>query len=395
MAGDALWVLLPTAQRRDGGWIDDVLAERVREHGLDRRLPLVGDFPRQRVDVVRHADPEAEINRLFYRRGWTDGLPIVAPTLGRVEAMQRSATGTPNEVVGELEPLKGVATVEKVAVNAVMAGCAPTHFPFVLAAVAALAEPEFNLRGVQTTDENVAPLMIINGPATEALDINASFGALGPGWQGNAAIGRALRLVMHNIGGGWPGAVSFAGLGHPGRYTLCFAEDDRASPWPPLRVELGFSESETVVVLSRAESVINVTGGLDDLASVMGSTASGFTMLYSGKVTVVIAPFVAQELAKQGWGKAEVQSYLFDNGRLPADDWRQSWLYSRIVEQDRWPEWVTAAAEQGPIPAVAAPEDITVVVAGGDIPIPQCAYFPSWGFPPCRIAKRVERIAPD
>ena len=328
-------------------------------------------------------------------RGWTDGLPIVAPTLGRIEAMQRNATGTPNEIVGELEPLNGVATVEKVAVNAVMAGCAPIHFPFVLAAVAALAEPEFNLRGVQTTDENVAPLIIINGPATEALDINASFGALGPGWQGNAAIGRAIRLVMHNIGGGWPGAVSFAGLGHPGRYTLCFAEDDRASPWPPLRVELGFSESETVVVLSRAESVINVTGGLDDLASVMGSTASGFTMLYSGKVTVVIAPFVAQELAKQGWGKAEVQSYLFDNGRLPADDWRQSWLYSRIVEQDRWPEWVTATAEQGAIPAVAAPEDITVVVAGGDIPIPQCAYFPSWGFPPCRIAKRVERVALD
>ncbi len=390
VAGAALWLLTPSAERRDGGWIDDVLAERVAERGLDARLDLVGQFPRQRVEVVRGDDPAREAGDLYYRRGWTDGLPVVPPTLGRVEAMLRQATRLPGEIIAPLEPLLGLATLEKVAANAVMAGCEPSHFPVLLAAVEALAEPEFNLRGVQTTDENVAPLLIVSGPIAAALDINAGFGALGPGWRANATIGRALRLVMHNIGGGWPAAVSFAGLGHPGRYTLCFAEDEGRSPWPSLRQELGFAAEDSIVVLGRAESVINVTGGLDDLASVMGSAASGFSMLNSGKVSVVLAPFVAEELAKQGWDKAAAKQYLFEQGRMPAEAWRRTWLKQRLIETDRWPDWVRAAAEAGAIPAVADPDDITIVVAGGDIPIPQCAYFPSWGFPPCRVAKRIE-----
>jgi hypothetical protein len=253
VARDALWLLTPTAERRDGGWIDDVLAERVAERGLDARLDQVGRFPRQRVEVVRGGEPERRVNDLYYRRGWTDGLPVVPPTLGRVEAMRRPTTRLPGVVIAPLEPLLGLATLEKVAANAVMAGCLPAHFPVVLAAVEAIAEPAFNLRGVQTTDENVAPLLIVSGPLAAALDINASFGALGPGWQANAAIGRALRLVMHNIGGGWPAAVSFAGLGQPGRYGLCFAEDETASPWESLREELGFAVEETIVVVGRAE----------------------------------------------------------------------------------------------------------------------------------------------
>jgi len=389
VAAEPAWVLLPTAQRRDGGWIDDVLAERARERGMDRRLTLVGDFPRQRVEVVRGSDSHATVGQLFYRRGWTDGLPIVAPTIGRVEAMVRAASGRPAaEVVATLEPLQGQASIEKLAVNAVMAGCDPAHFPVLLAAVEGLAEPEFNLRGVQTTDENVAPLMIVSGPAAARLEMNAGFGALGPGWQANAAIGRALRLVMHNIGGGWPEAVAFAGLGHPGRYTLCFAEDDQANPWEPLRVELGFDSDDSIVVLGRAETMINVTGGLEELASVMGSAASAFTMLHSGKVTVVLAPFVAQELAKQGRSKADAKNYLFEHGRMPAEHWRGGWLNRRLVGTKQWPAWVRDAAAEGAVPTVRGPDDITIVVAGGDIPIPQSAYFPSWGFPPCRIAKK-------
>jgi hypothetical protein len=121
----------------------------------------------------------------------------------------------------------------------------------------------------------------------------------------------------------------------------------------------------------------------------MGSAASGFSMLHDGKVTVVLAPFVASELAKQGWDKAAAKQYLFEEGRMPPEAWRRTWLAERLIEADQWPDWVRAAAEEGAIPAVAGPEDITIVVAGGDIPIPQCAYFPSWGFPPCRIAKRI------
>ena len=389
-----LWVLLPSGQRASGEWIDDTLRERASEAGLLAKAPLAARFPRQRVEVVRGADPEAEAGRRFYLRGWTDGLPIVAPTLGRVEEALSWAPEAPGEVLGALDPLKGLATVEKVAVNAVMAGCRPEHLPVVLAAVRAVADPAFNLRGVQTTDENVTPLLVVCGPVAGAIGVNAGFGALGPGWQANAAIGRAIRLVMNNVGGGWPGAVSFAGLGQPGRYTLCLAERTERSPWPPLHEEIGFEATESVVVAMRAESVINVTGGLDDLASVMGSAASGFTMLHGGVAAVALAPFVAKELAGEGLDKAGVKRRLWRDGRLPADVWRKTWLHQRLIGARQWPAWVREAAREGAIPAVAAPEDLVVLVAGGDLPIPQCAYFPSWGFPRCLVARRIE-LPPD
>ena len=377
--GEPLWLLIPAGQRANGAWIDDTLVQRAREKGMTARLTEAGRFPRQRVEVLRGGD----VGALYYRRGWTDGLPILPPTLDRVDAMLRACSRGRNESLGELDPLKGVATVERVAANAVMAGCAPEHFPVVLAAVEALADPAFNLRGVQTTDENVAPLILLSGPVVERLEVNAGFGMLGPGWQANAAIGRAVRFVMNNIGGGWPEAVSFAGLGQPGRYTLVLAENAAASPWEPLHEELG---GENVLALMRAETAINVTGGLDDLASVMGSAASAFNMAWEGKAAVVMAPFVAQELAEQGWSKADAKEALWRRGRMPRADFEKLWLRTRLIGGERWPEWTEG---EGAVPAVARPEDIVLIVAGGDIPIPQCAWFPSWGFPPCCIVKEI------
>jgi hypothetical protein len=390
---DSLWVIIPTGQRRSGEWIDDTLKQRVAESGMFSRTPLVADFPRQRVEVVRGAD--AVVGELFRRRGWTDGLPIVPPTVGRIEAMLRFTDRGRNDVVGELDPLRGAATVEKIAANAVMAGCRPDYLPVVLAAVEALIEPDFNLRGVQTTDENVTPLVIVNGPVARDLDINASFGALGPGWQANAAIGRAIRLIMNNIGGGWPGVVSFAGLGQPGRYSLCLAEDEDRNPWEPLHVEAGFAPEISTVTLMRAESVVNVTGGLAEIASAMGSAASNFGRLHDGNVAVILAPAVAKELADEGWDKAAVKRHLADHAVMPAEVWRACWVARNIAGTTRLPDWVTAAEQAGDgIPAVGDPTRITLVVAGGDIPIAQHAYFPSWGFPACRVTKAI-RLPPD
>jgi hypothetical protein len=236
---------------------------------------------------------------------------------------------------------------------------------------------------VQTTDENVAPLLIVSGPIAARLSINAGFGALGPGWRANAAIGRAVRLVMLNLGGGWPGAVSLAGLGQPGRYTLCLAE--RAdSPWPPLHVELGYRPEQSTVTVLRAETAINVTGGLAEVASVMASAASAFTMVHEGRVAVVVAPFVARRLAAEGRGKDDVRRWLHAEARVAAAVWQSWWLRATVRE---WPAWVTECP--GPAPVVREPDDITVVVAGGDLAIPQLAYFPSWGFPPCRVTRLI------
>ena len=388
MPSDAQWVLLPTGQRSSGEWIDDTLKLRVQESGLTERTPLVAQFPRQRVEVIRDAD-DAQVGDLFYRRGWTDGLPIIPPTIGRVEDMLRYATQPAEAIIGALDPLQGVATVEKIAVNAVMAGCDPAYLPVVIAAVETIVEPDFNLRGVQTTDENVAPLLVVSGPIVGQLNLNASYGALGPGWKANATIGRALRLIMNNIGGGWPGAVSFAGIGQPGRYTMCLAENAKENPWEPLHVEQGLDAAASAVTVRRAETALNVTGGLAEIASVMGSAASLFAIYHNGIVSVALAPAVAKQLASEGLSKADVKRRLWETGRLDTEMWRRSWLHKDLAEANQWPDWVIEAAESGSIPAVQSPDDITLFVAGGTIPIAQHVYFPSWGFPPCRIVKPI------
>ncbi|MEL0019988.1 MAG: hypothetical protein VW709_08925, partial [Rickettsiales bacterium] len=365
------------------------LRARVEERGMQSRWPLVADFSRQRVEVVRGVEPHAEASRLYDLRGWTDGLPIVPPTTGRVEEMLDFSPLSRDVVIGELDPLKGVASVEKIAVNAVMAGCRPDYFPIVLAVVQAIAEPEFNLRGVQTTDENVTPLILVNGPIAKQIGMNDGFGCLGPGWRANATIGRAIRLIMQNIGGGWPAVVAFAGLGQPGRYTLCFAENEAQSPWAPFHVDQGFDAAQNIVTVLRAESAINVTGGLEEVASVMGSAASAFSWLHGGIVTAAISPATAAALAKDGVSKEEARRWLHENGRISAEALKSLWIYRNVGKAKEWPAWAEAAIEAGAVPPVADPEKITLVVAGGDVPIAQQAYFPTWGYPDCRIMKEI------
>jgi hypothetical protein len=192
---------------------------------------------------------------------------------------------------------------------------------------------------------------------------------------------------MNNLGGGWPGAVSFAGLGQPARYSLCLAERED-TPWPSLHVELGYRSEQSTVTVLRAETVINVTGGLDELASVIGSAASLFGILHSGKAGVILSPFTARRLAEEGRTRADVRRELYTRGRLPAEVWRRSWIHGAVHPAD-WPEWAVTAAEGGSIPAVREPDDLILIVAGADLPIPQHAYCPSWGYPPCRITREI------
>ena len=386
---ESLWLLNPSGQQQSGAFIDDTLRQRASERGMLERLSKAAEFPRQRVEVLRVHDETNDVNELYYRRGWTDGLPIIAPTLPRVDDMLERSPLSRSESIAELDPLRGLATAEKVAANAVMAGCQPEHFPVVVAAVQAVADPAFNLRGVQTTDENVTPAIVVSGPDVDALDINDSFGALGPGWRGGAAIGRAVRLVMQNIGGGWPAAVSLAGLGQPGRYSLCFAENDKRSPWETLREQHGYESTQTVVTVFRAETVVNVTGGLAELASVIGSSASAFSMAYGGHPLVVISPFTANRLAEQGATKSDVQTWLFEHGRVEREQFEEFWLRRETIDAHKWPSWITEALANKRLPIVEHPEDISVVVSGGDLEIAQQAYLPTWGFPACRVQRVV------
>jgi len=392
MADDAIWLVSPSGQRGDGRWIDDVLVERAEEAGLIWRYAEAGKFPRERVEVLRGV-PEAELQRLYYRRGWTDGLPVILPTTARVKAMLRRSGVSPDLMLGEAEPLFGTVTAEKAAANAVMAGCDPAHFPFVLAALDAALDPAFNLRGVQTTDENVAPLLLISGPELERLDLFGGVGALGPGWRGNMVIGRALRLALQNLGGGWPGATTLAGLGQPGRLWLVLPEDEAASPWPSLRSRRGFAPEDTVLTLLRAEAAVTVTGRIDDLGDVMRSALSAFSRLHGGVCAVAIAPFVAHQLANDGWTEADVRQRLWELSHADPETYRLSWVVDDLKPHTGVAPWAMAAldAGKGP-PAVETPGHIALVVAGASAAIPQHAYFPTWGFPEARVERLVKRI---
>ena len=386
LEGRSVWIHVPVGQQASGAWIDDVLRKRSGEGGLVGKGEVGGDLPRQRIEVIRAPDTEAAVNELFYHRGWTDGFPIVAPTVSKVRDMLRFSPESAGTVIGELDPLRGQAVVEKIAANAVMAGCRPEYLPVVLAAVRGIADPVFNLRGVQTTDENVTPLLIVSGPLARELGINAGIGALGPGWQANATIGRALRLVMNNIGGGWPGITSLAGIGQPGRYTLCVAEHEQASPWPPLHTETGLPLAESAITLLRAECSINITGELDDVASVMASAVSAFSIMHGGCVGVLLAPATVAKLTGTGWAKRDIANYLFEHGRIPVEQWKKLWVRKQIAPTYGLPTSVQQAETRGlPIPVVERAEDIVIFVAGGDAPIPQHVYFPTWGFPSCRL----------
>ncbi len=192
-------------------------------------------------------DGEAAVYEEYYRRGWTDGLPIIAPTPERVETMLSGLD--PGRELAELPPKRAMVTVEKVAINAVMAGCLPSYFPVVLAAVEAIADPTFNLFGVDTTTSGVCVLTVVNGPIRQQLEINSSYGCFGPGWRANATIGRAIALVQQNVGGRIPGPVSKSTHGQPGRYTMCIGEFEERNPWGPLHVERGFKPGDNTVTV--------------------------------------------------------------------------------------------------------------------------------------------------
>ena len=191
------------------------------------------------------ATDEAAALESLHDLSCTDGLPVVIPTPSRVERLVLASGLDADMVLGELGPAMGIATVEKVAVAAVMAGCIPDYMPLVVAAVKAAADPRFDLTELQATTHCTAPLIIVNGPARiECGPVASGFGALGPGHRANASIGRALRLCLINIGGGRPGVSDMALLGHPGKFTYCLAEAEEDSPFPPLHTSLGFDATD-------------------------------------------------------------------------------------------------------------------------------------------------------
>lgn len=316
-----------------------------------------------------------EVGEFFYKRGWTDGLPIVPPTEPKVAAMLAALRRGPGDVVALVAPRMAEATAEKIAINMVMAGCVPEYAPVVAAAVEAMCQPTFNLHGIQTTTNPVAPLLVVSGPVRARIDLNCGRNALGPGRRANAAIGRAVRFVQQNVGGAIPGEVDKSTLGMPGKYTFCFGEDEENSPWAPLHVERGFAPSESVVTVIGAQGTQNVCylgqrgrGALDLLADAMAAKGNNNVFIGDGQPVVVLPSGHARRLAAEGFSKGDVQEYLWEASSIQEADFDAA----DIAPMFR------PFVHGGRVRVTRGPAEILVVVAGGPEPY-HITYLPSFG----------------
>jgi len=253
----------------------------------------------------------------WFERGWRDGLPVVPPTELRVVRMLAGTTRDPGEVLGNVPPDLQPCTVEKVAVNAVMAGCKPEYLPVVIAAVEAALMDAFCMHGLLATTWFSGPMVVVNGPVARAIGMNSGTNALGQGNRANATIGRALQLVIRNIGGGRPGGVDRSTLGNPGKYTFCFAEDEENSCWESLAVQRGFSEDASTVTLFAADGVQGVADQKSRephslcrslAASLMPVGHRKFAML--SDAFIVLSPEHQRVYDTAGWSKQQVLDEL-------------------------------------------------------------------------------------
>ena len=307
-----------------------------------------------------------EIDAHYQERGWTDGLPIVPPTETRVLEFLEHTARDAREVVGVLPPRQGEATIERIAVNAVMAGCRPEYFPVVLAAIEALADPKFNLDSVQATTHPVATLLVVNGPIARTLGIQAGYNAFGQGFRANVTIGRAVRLVLMNVGGGLPGSGDRATQGSPAKIAYCVAENEAESPWEPLHVEAGLSRDSSTVTVFGAEGPHNIQdhysntalGVLLTVAGAMGQAGSN-NLLGRGWPLLSLGPEHAATIAKEGYTKQRVKEFLYEHARYPLK--RLGLEYQRQQIE----RWGVKDAPDTMVPIVRRPEDISIIVAGG------------------------------
>jgi hypothetical protein len=312
---------------------------------------------------------ESEVQEEFFERGWTDGLPIVPPTPDRVHQMLAVlGDEDPDLLIGYLAARGRGVTLEKAAINAVMAGCLPEYFPVVVAALEAMFDPEFNLNTVLTSTGGAALCTVVSGPIAQEIGMNARHGVFGPGNRPNATIGRALRLVALNVLGSVPGESDASSFGHPGKYTFCFAEDPPPAPWQPLHMQLGYDADDTTVTVLPTEGPRQIAQQmtrdanlvLKTVASVIRSPAT-FSTGKAGQGMAVLGPEHAGFCIEQGWSQREVREFLFRESRIAPEE-----LLANGVQIVKGASFEETPDEEGKLRSLASPDDVYLVTAGGE-----------------------------
>jgi hypothetical protein len=317
---------------------------------------------------IKTEDSVEAVNKLFYERGWTDGLPVIPPTAELVRRMISGCNRNPQEEIAKLPPKMGAATIEKIAINAVMAGCLPEYMPVLVAAVEAVADDKFKLLGVQATTHPCGVLVVVNGPISGKLRMNSGGNAFGPGNRPNAAIGRALSLILLNVGGGLPGQIDKSTQGSPCKYTYCVAENEQANPWQPFHVEKGFKFEDNIVTVFAAEAPHNINdhdstsgeGILKTIAATMATAGNNNLVFFSGEPVLMLGPEHAAAIAGLGFTKEQVKEYIYENARIPLEKVSPGHIQYRAKQPERYGEFVSSKM----LP-IARPENIVVMVLGG------------------------------
>jgi hypothetical protein len=333
---------------------------------------------------------------LSYHLGLTDGLPTFPPDRGVVERLITGSGRDAEDLVGEIPPRGRTATVESIAANAAMAGCLPEHLPVVITALEAMLEPRFNLAGVVTTTHPCWPLVIVSGRAVEDLDMATRESLFnGGGARANLAIGRAIRLVLWNLGGAYPREPVQEIMGHPGRMAFCIAEEPRNTPWPLLPAARGLEDTESAVTVFACEGpqIANLWGVATPDGAVVGErwlelvadqmSARGNSNTHTmGEMLVVLSPAMARTLASEGWTRERVQEFLWRKARRRLGDIRVHPDGSPATEPSAhyewWPDWLDQSDPESRVPVTVSPDAIHLIVSGGDS-IPCASVCPSWG----------------
>lgn len=370
----------PAGIRADGVYVDKLLKKTMTELGKTKP-PLAGNFPETRIEKIQiERDVFLEVNELFYKRGWADGLPIVPPTKERVEEMLKGSDLHSEFLITYVDPMGGQATVEKIAVNAVMAGCRPEYMPVLMAATQAIMDPNFDLRGMATTTNPDIPMIIISGPIVKQLDINYGTNALGRGWKANAAISRALHLIIQNIGGSWPGVTDMSTLGQPGEFAMMLGENPEANPWPPLHMELGHPKAANVVTVIGAEGIHNIhaTGQpTEGYLKLVADNMAGMDRASRSMMLLIIAQDTARMLAREGWTRGKIREFISKNGVMPFSKYKERFIDTHMAREGRGvPSWVYETKDPNAMIPVPFIDQFLILVSGG--PGEMSMLIPGW-----------------
>ena len=365
----SITVYNPSGVRESGQFVDEALLQAMKTQGISRPKNA-GQFPKDRTETVSvKSDGFDEINELFYRRGWTDGLPVVPPTPERVVNMLRGADFSPEDTVAVLDPMGGKATIEKIAVNAVMAGCLPAHLPLLIAAVEAASRPEFDLRGMMTTTNPDAALLIVSGPFVKDLGVNSGTNSFGRGWRANTTISRAFHLILQNVGGSWPGVTDMSTMGQPGDIIMLFAENAEANPWEPIHQAFGVPAAANAVTVVSAESFSGILGigqTRQGYLNLIASWMKGHDRPYRSDLVIVIAQDTAQMLAQEGWNKASIEAYLRSKAKVPFKEFKEQFVDTNMASINRGvPAWAFKVTDPEQLVDKPFVDRFLIVVAGG------------------------------